>query len=103
MMCRETPLSLPVLFWREVEEVVPTGLDRAGEAVGIRGYIIDGVMIDAEDVLEDAMPSQEMIRDTGETIKMIRPNMKKWKDRFSRMVEARRDLRVARADCPRAV
>ncbi len=38
--------------FHEVEEVVPAGLDRAGEAVGIRGYIIDGVMIDVEDVAE---------------------------------------------------
>ncbi len=35
-----------------VEEVVPAGLAADGAEQGVRGYIIDGVMIDVDDVAE---------------------------------------------------
>lgn len=35
-----------------VEEVVPVGLAKNGAEKGVRGYIIDGVMIDVDDVAE---------------------------------------------------
>jgi hypothetical protein len=38
--------------FHEVEEIVPEGLAADGTETGVRGYIIDGVMIDADDVAE---------------------------------------------------